>query len=152
MIWTISVSRNGKAYGIEYEVSGDSATLVRVPTDYEGVFSIPEYVQRDGRIRNVTAVGSRAFADCKELTKVRIPYTVRHVADDAFVGCDSLEDVDSENVSTCNAGTRDADDEAMFRERILRKVEHIDSVMTMIEYLIIIGVGLGILNCIAMLV
>jgi len=35
-----------------------------------------------------TAIGARAFANCKSLTYVRIPASVKTIAEDAFEGCD----------------------------------------------------------------
>lgn len=38
----------------------------------------------------VTSIGSRAFANCKKLLVVVIPYTVETIADDAFEGCENV--------------------------------------------------------------
>ena len=35
-----------------------------------------------------TSIGSRAFADCKNLLYVRIPASVTYIAGDAFEGCE----------------------------------------------------------------
>ena len=65
-----------------------------IPADADGVireeaFAGMEIVQAvcpDG----VTAIGSRAFADCTQLTRVVIPASVNLIAHDAFEGCTGL--------------------------------------------------------------
>lgn len=39
---------------------------------------------------NVTAIGSRAFANCENLRAITIPASVEKIADDAFEGCSDV--------------------------------------------------------------
>ena len=41
-----------------------------------------------------TAIGPRAFQDCKELKRVTVPKTVKTIGEEAFSGCSALEDVE----------------------------------------------------------
>lgn len=44
-------------------------------------------------VPNVTQIGSKAFADCVNLTEVSIPSTVTYIGDEAFDGCTNLTTV-----------------------------------------------------------
>lgn len=51
-----------------------------------------------------TTIGSRAFADCAELTIVHMPDSVESIADNAFAGCENLAFIcASENVAAMYA-------------------------------------------------
>lgn len=43
-------------------------------------------------------IGNRAFANCKQLDKIKFPKTLRIIGDEAFCGCEFLETVIPENV------------------------------------------------------
>ncbi len=43
--------------------------------------------------KNVTAIGSGAFADCVSVCEIVIPDTVKEIAADAFLGCPSLKSI-----------------------------------------------------------
>ena len=60
----------------------DKKTLVRVPFGVIGGFTVP---------RGVTAIGDRAFAECKGITAVDLPSTLESIGTEAFFGCEKLE-------------------------------------------------------------
>ena len=62
----------------------DKKTLVRVPHGISGGFTVP---------RGVTAIGNRAFAECRGITAVNLPSTVESIGEKAFYSCGALENV-----------------------------------------------------------
>ena len=60
----------------------DKKTLVRVPHGISGGFTVP---------RGVTAIGNRAFAECRAITEISLPSTVETIGEEAFCGCEKLE-------------------------------------------------------------
>ncbi len=59
-------------------------------SDYSGNVTIPGYVYHDGIYYTVTAIGTDAFYDCKQLTWVNIPTTVTRIENKAFYYCTAL--------------------------------------------------------------
>lgn len=77
----------------KYEVLDDGTVEI---TDYFDIFSeltIPETI--DGY--TVSSIGYCAFEDCKELTTVVIPGTVKKIHSEAFFYCTSLKSVELKN-------------------------------------------------------
>ena len=62
----------------------DKKTLVRVPHGICGGFTVP---------RGVTAIGNRAFAECRGITSVDLPSTVESIGEKAFYGCTAIENI-----------------------------------------------------------
>ena len=62
----------------------DKKTLVRVPFGISGEFTVP---------RGVTAIGNRAFSDCKGITAVNLPSTHEAIGEKAFYGCSALKEM-----------------------------------------------------------
>ena len=60
----------------------DKKTLVRVPHGISGGFTVP---------RGVTAIGNRAFAECRGITEISLPSTVEIVGEEAFCDCENIE-------------------------------------------------------------
>lgn len=60
---------------------------------YRGEIVIPQQVTYNGREMTVTAVGKNAFRDCKYLTSVSMPATVKVIDDYAFRSATALQDV-----------------------------------------------------------
>ena len=92
--------------GVEY--SKDKKTLIRVPEDKKGSFTIPTFVTKIGGWAfhncksltsieipdSVTKIGERAFYGCKSLTSIEIPDSVTEIGDYAFHGCKSLTSIE----------------------------------------------------------
>ncbi len=70
-------------------------TLVSVPTNVE-VYSVVD------KITGFPVVGiqDNAFYNCKKLTNVYIPSTVKTIGNQAFYGCENLKDIDLSDVTT----------------------------------------------------
>ena len=80
--------------GVNYNFSGDEAQVTYLTnSSYSGSVLIPMTVTYNGRTYNVTGIGSKAFYECKDLTSVTIPTSVRYIAYAAFCGCSSLNSV-----------------------------------------------------------
>lgn len=57
---------------------------------YSGSLDIPATVMYWGKLRNVTAVGERAFFGCRHLKEVNLPGSVTEIGAWAFGWCDSI--------------------------------------------------------------
>ena len=87
--------------GICYELFGKSSAYVThrgtngkfEPGGYAGDIVVPEQIQHGGNTYKVIAIGPSAFADCPELTSVRLSSTVRGISACAFLGCPKLRQV-----------------------------------------------------------
>ena len=66
---------------------------------YQGDICIPDSVEYNGVLHEVTSINYGAFHDCEQLTSVSIPETVSCIYDNAFAGCSSLASI------TCLATT-----------------------------------------------
>ena len=79
------------ASGLSYTVNNDgvSCTVTGIGSCELLAFRIGEEI--DGY--TVTAIGGYAFANCKALTLVELPNTVRSIYDGAFAGCEALRGV-----------------------------------------------------------
>ncbi|MBR3438849.1 MAG: leucine-rich repeat protein [Clostridia bacterium] len=74
---------------LKYTVSGGEVELVNVNPDTEGDYVIPEFLSD----YPVTSIGFWAFENCKKITSVSIPGSVKSIESGAFYGCSSLENV-----------------------------------------------------------
>jgi hypothetical protein len=58
-----------------------------------GVVKIPETVNYEGTVYNVTDIGEAAFLEQKKMTSVTIPSTVKNIGKAAFLYCSGLTDI-----------------------------------------------------------
>ena len=82
--------------GIYYNLSGSEATVTNKDNNnnsYSGTVVIPSSVTCNGSTYNVTAIGSYAFRECKSLTSISIPSSVRAIFDRAFLNCEGLTEL-----------------------------------------------------------
>ena len=77
---TMSFDYSKTSSGVTIERYRGESAVVNVPYTIAGL--------------RVTKIGSRAFAGCKEITRIDIPYCVEEVALDAFAGCTNLKEID----------------------------------------------------------
>ena len=74
-----------------YNITGENTIEMSCETEdggsYSGTVTIPEAVYYNGKYYAVTAIGSRAFSNCPNLTAVHIPATVTEIGYMAFY-CD----------------------------------------------------------------
>ena len=80
--------------GLYYSITGDNTVMVTYKnTDYNsysGDITIPETVIYNYKTYYVTAIGTRAFYNCTELTSVTIGSNVTAIGDEAFRNCTNL--------------------------------------------------------------
>lgn len=85
---------NGIYFAINEEER--SATVTLTPedaADYAGNIDIPNTITSNGNTYTVTGIGMRAFIDCKELTSVTLPSSVKYIGIEAFTHCENLESI-----------------------------------------------------------
>ena len=85
--------------GIIYNILCDNEVAVAYSArmSYSGSIVIPSEVTIDGKDYTVTRIGCAAFTNCKNLTSVTIPSTVKIINGNAFFGCPNLEQIIMEN-------------------------------------------------------
>jgi len=79
--------------GLQFEVSGSNATVVK--GDYSKLESviIPSKVKINGNVYTVTGIANNAFYNCKSLTYVKVSGGVANMGVATFSGCENLETV-----------------------------------------------------------
>lgn len=73
-------------------------------TYVSGDITIPGKVVKDGVVYTVTGIGEGAFANCKNLTSVKLTDNVKRIGAGAFTGCDGLTSFDLMSVEYLGAG------------------------------------------------
>ena len=96
--------------GIYYEIVSDTSNIVAVTYkgsnckvyehEYSGVVVIPQELTYRGRHYTVTHIGDYAFSGCNQMTGVSIPASVCFVGIGAFSGCDGLKEIHINNLSS----------------------------------------------------
>lgn len=88
--------------GIYYEVTGENEVKVTRENSSSYTFnimmSIPASVNVAGITYDVTAIGTRAFHQCENLTTVNLPASVRDIGDYSFYHCSNLTTINLGNV------------------------------------------------------
>ena len=91
-----NIVRDGN--GILYELNEDgSCTVVGVDKENfqpSGEVSIVDSITYNGVTYPVTKIADNTFADCDEITKIKIPENVTEIDKDAFKDCDGLTKVE----------------------------------------------------------
>ncbi len=99
-------------------LSGDGTTLLYVPADEKGDYTVPETVTSigDGAFKgceeitevnlpeNLESIGSNAFEGCSGLTSLDIPETVKEIGDGAFKDCNNITEIDTSHVENLGEG------------------------------------------------
>lgn len=77
--------------GIRYEVikKGKAATVIQ-GGNYTGDITIPDSIVYEDVTCYVTSIGVAAFANCHDLTSIKIPNTVTSIEESAFYSCSNL--------------------------------------------------------------
>ena len=73
-------------------------------TYVSGDITIPGKIVKDGVVYTVTGIGEGAFANCKNLTSVKLTDNVKRIGAGAFTGCDGLTSFDLMSVEYLGAG------------------------------------------------
>ena len=83
----------------EYDVRNNSVKIKKVNNQHNEVVVVPSRVRINGIEYEVDEIGSEAFLNQTDITKVYIPNTIKKINDGAFNGCSSLESVQLYDVS-----------------------------------------------------
>lgn len=75
---------------LTWMVSNGKVTITDCDEDFVGSLEIPLFI--DGN--PVTAIGTKAFADCTRLTEVILPDSITSIGTEAFLGCVDLINLD----------------------------------------------------------
>lgn len=91
-------------YSLYFNITKDGSNSVEItsPTNIarkywdgyimpSGMVVIPEKVLHDGRMYNVTAIGSHAFSECQDITSVVFPKTITEIGAYAFFQCNNIK-------------------------------------------------------------
>jgi len=78
--------------GVIYGIKNGVATLLFVP-DYVSEIDILPTIEYDSVTYTVTSIGEKAFYECSDLVRVKIPDSVTNIGNYAFAGCTRLTDI-----------------------------------------------------------
>lgn len=84
----------GQTLLFEVEDGNHTAKVIGYVGQCAGTLVVPAWFSVDGVRYTVTAVGPRAFENCRGLESVTLPVTITLVDDEAFKGCSGLISVD----------------------------------------------------------
>lgn len=59
--------------------------------EYQDTINIPSTINISGKTYVITVIGEQAFAECRKLTAITIPETIKQIKDKAFQSCCHLE-------------------------------------------------------------
>lgn len=79
--------------GIYYYFMENEAEVTNGDIAYSGAVVIPAFVTYQGKIYSVTCIGNNAFADCSNMTSIKIPSTLKRIKAGAFKNCTSLSKI-----------------------------------------------------------
>ena len=88
--------------GIKYRLDEETMTaeVIKKKDGYEGDIIIPETVVSNRASFLVTSIGENAFFDCKSLTEITLPNSVKRIKMGAFIFCSSLTSITIPNSVT----------------------------------------------------
>ncbi|MFA6938158.1 MAG: leucine-rich repeat protein, partial [Treponema sp.] len=101
------LSSDGASYYVSAFTGDDSANQTITIEQENGITSTPITVTVFSTYNNkpVTAIGSEAFKNCRNITEVNLPSTITRIGVNAFFGCTALKSIVlPENLSTISDG------------------------------------------------
>lgn len=93
-----SVNINGIWYDIK--INSDEAVLSSAPQSISGDIVIPSSVDFNGKEYPVTSIKANVFYNCKNLTGIELPNTIKSIGEKAFRGCVALNYIELSNSIT----------------------------------------------------
>ncbi len=91
--WGINENNYKEENGLRYVIQDGNTILTRYVGN-ETTIEIPNTVQINGTIYNVTSIGDYAFYGCYSLERIVIPNSVKSIGECAFQYCYSLERIE----------------------------------------------------------
>lgn len=79
---------------IQYNLLDNGTCTVWNVKNLSGNLTIPSKITYEGEGYIVSGINCSAFVECKDLTGVKIPASVKYVGEEAFSGCTNLENVE----------------------------------------------------------
>ena len=81
--------------GIKYRLNEETQTaeVIAKRNGYEGDIIIPETVVSNRVSYLVMSIGKNAFLDCKSLTSITLPDSIKSIGFGAFMSCESLSKI-----------------------------------------------------------
>ena len=76
-----------------YEIDGGKAIITGVDEDISGIIEIPSSIKALGSQLDVAEIGKEAFKNCRFISGVTVPQSVKAVGEAAFEGCTALKKV-----------------------------------------------------------
>ena len=80
--------QNAKKFKTE-SISSEECSITGLPDNYDADIIIPDKISG----KTVTAISSKAFYNCIDITSVTIPDTVKSIGEYAFANCTNLENI-----------------------------------------------------------
>lgn len=85
---------NTTAGDLKFDLYEDnSATVFAANKEIVGIITVPDKVAYEGKDYQVTAIGESGFEDCKAMTGILLPATLKTIGNGAFASCTSLQSV-----------------------------------------------------------
>ena len=92
-VFAVEVEIDGLWYDLVSKTKEAKVTHYKNYIPYKGEIVIPETIENEGFIYNVTSIGNAAFSNCDKLTSVTIPNSVKSIEKEAFYACSILPSI-----------------------------------------------------------
>ena len=92
IVYSVELTAIASLYEFAYNDEDDTATITRA-TGNRAFYVLPETVEHNGKIYDVTAIGDGAFAGNTALTTVYFAKNITAIGEGAFRGCTQLKDL-----------------------------------------------------------
>ena len=90
---TVEPNNSFDEQGAGYEILDDKSVALSNDANANGEYVVPETVEHDGVIYQVTEIAAEAFKDNTDLTQVTIPASIVSIGENAFAGCTNLQTI-----------------------------------------------------------
>lgn len=93
MVSVVSLAQDAEINGVCYNLNRatqEASVTSKNADDYSEVVTIPSTITHNDTVYTVTGIGNYAFSDCKALTSVTLPSSLKKIGTYAFSDCESL--------------------------------------------------------------